>query len=198
MLITIEDDLDTLLELLWIREAWNLHPAGPDLPPRLSADVEQRESLSASADEILRWQTAWPEIWDACVQHAGAIRDATDFERLHQTAGSSPERERLLHELFGPSWRDQFGQVALTDAFHTWTLERFEHRSRQRLDSVEEEPERQSLPSLVTAWRAGLTKIVTIPCEGTYTRIIGPHTLLVTERTRSQPDQYSEALNQFR
>src|SRR4051812_40899132 len=35
MVIYVEDSADTLLELLWVREAWRLEPAGEDLPPRL-------------------------------------------------------------------------------------------------------------------------------------------------------------------
>ena len=36
MVLTIEDDSQTLLELLWVREAWRLQPAGDDLAPLLS------------------------------------------------------------------------------------------------------------------------------------------------------------------
>ena len=38
MLITVEDDPHVLVDLLWIRETWNLHPLGDDLPPSLSDD----------------------------------------------------------------------------------------------------------------------------------------------------------------
>lgn len=36
MVISVQDDPDTLLSLLWIREAWRLNPEGADLPPQLT------------------------------------------------------------------------------------------------------------------------------------------------------------------
>jgi len=33
MVLTIENDSQTLLDLLWVREAWSLQPAGEDLAP---------------------------------------------------------------------------------------------------------------------------------------------------------------------
>ncbi len=43
MAITVEDSPHALLELLWIREAWQLDAEGPDLPPEL-ADTPARFS----------------------------------------------------------------------------------------------------------------------------------------------------------
>lgn len=203
MVITVEDDSHVLLELLWIREAWGLHPAGDDLPPLLS-DQFDRPAASAlpkpamTLERIETWGAAWPTIWESCVQHAGLIRDPTQFQRLHATAGGSSEREQLLRELFGPSWREQFGDEALTGEYTAWAEARFEAQSRRLHRSVEEEPERVSLAALIVAWRAGLSKIVTIPCQGSYTRIIGAHTLLVTDETRHNAEGYSDALAGFR
>ncbi len=36
IVLIIEDDLQTLPDLLWVREAWSLQPAGDDLAPLLS------------------------------------------------------------------------------------------------------------------------------------------------------------------
>lgn len=197
MLITIEDDTDVLLELLWIREAWGLNPSGVDLPPFLTSPPPP---LPASADppaEVAKWREGWPTIWDACIQHAGLIRDPAAFERLHGTASGSQEREQMLRELFGPSWREKFGDEALANQYPAWAEARFEVQSRRRLRSLEENPERASLDALSPAWRAGLSKIVSIPCHGSYTRIIGAHTLLVTEETRSNARTFSDALALF-
>jgi hypothetical protein len=62
---------------------------------------------------------------------------------------------------------------------------------------LEERPERAALDALIPAWRRGLTKIVEIPCEGTYTRRIGEHTLLVTAETRADTARYGAALASF-
>jgi hypothetical protein len=103
----------------------------------------------------------------------------------------------LLNELYGPSWRDEFSDEALTEEYAALAAARFEAQSRRQHRSLDEEPERASLGALITAWRAGLSKIVTIPCEGPQTRIIGAHALLVTEETRNNPQTYGAALGQF-
>lgn len=66
------------------------------------------------------------------------------------------------------------------------------------LASFEDQPERQSLDALIIAWRRGLTKIVTIPCRGEFTRVIGERSLLVTDESRNDVDMLSAALLQFR
>jgi hypothetical protein len=198
MVLTVEDDSHVLLELLWIREAWVLDPVGDDLPPLLSDQLVQPPASAVPRDRVAAWRSAWPAIWDACIHHAGLIRDSTVFERLNETPGGSLERERFLRDLFGPSWREEFGDDALTEHYTSWVEARFEVQSRRHRRSLHEEPERVSLAALVPAWRAGLSKIVTIPCRGSYTRIIGAHTLLVTEETRNNPRTYSEALANFR
>lgn len=197
MLITIEDDSHVLSELLWIREAWGLDPSGVDLPPLLSDPLTGQPASAVARDRVETWRAAWPAMWDACVHHAGLIRDPTTFERLRETPGRSQMREQMLRELFGPSWRDEFGAEALTEQYTAWAEARFEAQSRRRSRSSDEDPERVSLAALIPAWRVGLSKIVTIPCQGSYTRIIGPHTLLVTEETRNNARTYREALAQF-
>jgi hypothetical protein len=196
MIITTDDDPHTLLELLWIREAWNLHPAGDDLPPLLSEDSVTAEPGAPA--ELAEWQDAWPALWQACVQHAGLVQDAGLFDRLAATANGSDERARLLRQLAGPSWRDTFGAAALTDRYQAWTLARFDAQSRRQMVPFDEQPERVSLAALIPAWQAGLSKIVVIPCRGSYTRVIGEHGLLMTAETRDDPQRYSEALAQFR
>ena len=45
MVITVEDDLQPLLDLLWIREAWNLSQVGVALPPLLVDDSGRDRTL---------------------------------------------------------------------------------------------------------------------------------------------------------
>lgn len=196
MVITIDDDPHALVELLWIREAWNLHPAGNDLPPLLSD-----RSVSAEPDrpaELAEWRDAWPALWGACVHHAGLVQDARLFDRLSATVNGSDERARLLRQMAGPSWRDTFGAASLTDRYQAWTLARVDAQSGRQVLPFDEQPERVSLAALVPAWQAGLSKIVVIPCRGGYTRVIGEHGLLMTAETRDDPQRYSEALALFR
>ncbi|WP_354568991.1 hypothetical protein [Glaciihabitans sp. UYNi722] len=197
MAITIEDDLQPLIDLLWVRETWNVKPAGVDLPPLLSVKPSSADAETASADTAAEWQEAWPAMWQACLHHAGQIRDATLFEQLRGTAIGSAKRVTLLHELLGPSWRGTFGDEAFTDQYQAWN-QALSDSSRRHFQPLEEEPERVSLAALISAWHAGLSKIVVIPCKGSYTRVIGQHALLVTAETRDDPERYGEALQQFR
>lgn len=63
--------------------------------------------------------------------------------------------------------------------------------------ALEDSPERRDLDALIPAWRAGLTRIVTIPCSEVHTQKIGPNTLLVTERTRADSESFQNALASF-
>jgi len=198
MLITVEDDPHALVDLLWIRETWSLKPVGDDLPPLLSETSIGAHTETGSPGQIVAWQDAWPAMWEACLHHAGRVRDGALFEQIRGTADGSAERAELLHQLIGPSWRDEFGDEALTDQYEAWNLARFDARSQRRQQSLEEEPERVSLAALIPAWHAGLSTIVVIPCLGSYTRVVGEHALIVTAETRDDPGRYSQALKQFR
>lgn len=193
MTITVTDDSESVMELLWVREAWGLHPAG-DLPPLLvEPPTEVREAPDAVA-----WENAWSAMWDAVIRHAGGTIDPAGLQELITTPAGSPVRAELIAQLVGPTWRDRFGDAAFDDRHHAWTERLFQARAAARPRSLDEEPERRALDALVPAWRAGLTKVVTIPCRGEYTRVIGDCALLVTDTTRADPVLYSAALASFR
>jgi hypothetical protein len=50
---------------------------------------------------------------------------------------------------------------------------------------------------VIPAWKAGLMKIVEIPCRGTFTRRSSPNALLVTAETRADDERYRQALSLF-
>lgn len=198
MMITIEDDLQQVLELLWIREAWVLEPEGPDLPPLLVDTPAPLDASVRAAAPVEAWREAWPRVWGAVLAHAGNIRDADILERLQQSADRSDERAQLLLELIGPSWQDALGAAAGPDDLQQWMHAQFERRvSRRHPVRLEERPERAALDALIPAWHCGLTKVAEIPCAGTYTRRIGEHTLIVTAGTRADTARYAEALAPF-
>ncbi|WIB77608.1 hypothetical protein DEJ28_00500 [Curtobacterium sp. MCPF17_002] len=193
MVITIEDDVHSLLDLLWIREARQLATSGDDLPPHLSLSPV---SEPVSDDEQRRvWSHAWPEVWRACLAHAGEERDPFVFDQLALTSTEADERRELLARLFGPSWQDSFGDAVFTEQYEEWNRGRFAERTSP--GAVQKSPEQLCLRDLVGAWQAGLTKIIEIPCRGTFTRRVGDHALLVTAPTREAPDAYAEALRSF-
>ncbi|GAB3807674.1 hypothetical protein GCM10028798_32660 [Humibacter antri] len=198
MVITIEDTAHALLDLLWIRETWQLEPEGEDLPPVLVDTPTRVSPAQRAAAPIMEWQDAWPELWHSCLQHAGKPRDHESMALLHASPLASGERARLLRKLFGASWADRFGTDAFIAGHHQKWEEAFYERHRARVSRpYDESPEFVCLDALVPAWRAGLTKIVEIPCRGTFTHILGPHSLLVTVETRADPDRYREALALF-
>ncbi len=192
MIISIADDASQVMELLWVREAWGLHPTG-DMPPPL---VDPPTEVRATPDAAL-WERVWPAMWEAVVEHAGRTIDPAVFRELTTAPAGSSVRTDLLAQLVGPSWRDRFGDAAFDDRYTAWTTMLFEQRKVARPRSVDEEPERRSLAALVPAWEAGLTRIVTIPCQCEHTRVISVSALLVTHTTRADPALYSAALTSF-
>ncbi|UAJ77980.1 hypothetical protein IT072_11835 [Leifsonia sp. ZF2019] len=197
MVITIEDDVQSLLELLWIREAWQLDPPGAELPPVLvDTPPAIGDALRRSAP-IGAWADAWPRVWEQVLHHAGAPRDPGIFDRLQASADGSDERARLLHELVGTSWREEVGDDAITDDAQQWLHAQFERRAALLPAAFEAQPERVALEALIEAWRCGLTTIVEIPCRGTFARRIGPHAILITAESRGDPVRYRGALEAF-
>lgn len=197
MRIEVQDSLQTLLDLLWVREAWGLTPVGADLPPLLTETPATLGPAAAPPASPAEWSAAWPAIWSAAVVHAADIRDPTLFAAAFEASEDSAERAIVLSRLLGPSWREEFGDAAFTDAHGAWSTAGFERRSRRPQLSLEEHPERLALDALLPAWNSGLAKVVTIPCRGDHTRIIGPRTLLVTDETRADPHRYRRALTRF-
>ncbi|MDP3951002.1 hypothetical protein [Microbacterium sp.] len=120
------------------------------------------------------------------------------FDELQTTAYGSTERADLLHRIIGPTWRDEFGDSAFDHrSYSTWSQSGMDAYLAAMPRRLEEEPERRDLSALIPAWRAGLTKIVTIPCVGEFTRTVGESALLMTAATRDESDRYRRALSTF-
>lgn len=197
MSITIEDRPHALLELLWIREAYVLRPQSKDLPPLLLDTPAVVQTAGVGADTRSEWEAEWPDIWHAAVAHVGQDSDARLFEELQKTSDGSTARADLLHRIVGPGWRDRFGDVAFEDSYGTWSQRGLDTHLAETPTPLEDQPERRDLPVLIPAWRAGLTKIVTIPCSGDFTRTIGGNALLTTAAVRENSDSYRRALSTF-
>ncbi|WP_066593586.1 hypothetical protein [Cryobacterium arcticum] len=198
MLLTIEDRPNALLELLWIREAHALRLQGEDLPPLLLDTPTTVQHAALSTDTRDEWASAWPRIWHAVVAYAGPDLDSRLFVELQATAIGSTERASLLHRIVGPSWRDDFGDSAFeNDSYRAWSQVGMDAQLAAMATRIEDSPERRDLPPLISAWHAGLTKIVTIPCLGEFTRRISENALLMTAGTRANSDSYRRALNTF-
>lgn len=197
MTIEVAGDPLALLELLWIREAWQLHPVGDDLPTLLAGTPSIVSREGTTERQLADWEAAWPSVWRAVVAHAATPVDHSLFDRVTKTADGSRERHELLARMMGPSWRGDVGDAALVRGYSDWSDGQRAIRTRSPRYPLEEQPERVALDALVPAWRAGLVKIVTISCAGEYTRVIGPHAMIMTALTRSDPDRFRSALGAF-
>ena len=196
--ITIEDRPETLLELLWIREAYDLKTEGDDLPPALAVPPGDAGLDAPSAEARAEWTSGWPALWVAVVKHTGKEFDPALHERLRQTANGSTERLNLLQELVGPSWRDRFGPEALDQSsYREWSHATLQAKLASRHDNLEGNALRRDLDAVVAVWRAGMTKIITIPCNGDYTRQVGDNALLMTEQTITSSVSFRRALGAF-
>lgn len=196
--ITIEDRSDALLELLWIRAAYDLRPDGDDLPPALKVPARDDLADVPSMAERTEWTTAWPSLWAATLAHAGKDFDRALHERLSQTPNGSPERLHLLQEIVGPSWRDRFGSAALDhDSYREWNDTTFQAKLAARPAGLEGDVLRRDLDAVIAAWRTGLTKIVTVPCRGEYVQRVGDNALLITEQMMTSSDAFRRALSAF-
>ncbi|KJQ55403.1 hypothetical protein [Microbacterium sp. SA39] len=197
MIITVDDRVQPLLELLWVREAHDLRPDGEGLPPLL---VDSPAPAVTPVDEGTRsrWSEEWARIWHEVVAHAGIEHDPALTERAFSTQHGSPEREALFRQLMGPMWGDEFGREVFDDASsREWERRGQVAHMARRPTALEDSPERRDLAALAAAWRRGLTKIVTIPCHGDHVRQVGDHALLVTDGIRDDSTRYREALGTF-
>ncbi|WP_188438118.1 hypothetical protein [Microbacterium murale] len=198
MSITVEDRANALLELLWIREAYELQPRGEDLPPLLSDTPATVHDSGVSAETREEWAGAWRRIWHAALSHAAQDSDPRLFDELRTTADGSTERADLLHRMIGPTGRDDFGDSAFDDDSHSdWFQRGMDAHLAAMPKSLSDQPEHRDLPALIPAWRAGLTKVVTIPCSGEFTRRVGENALLMTAATRENSESYRRALSTF-
>lgn len=197
MTLTVEDRPTFLLELLWLREAHGLRPEGGDLPPLLR---ETPAPATQPVDAAVRaeWESAWGRMWNAVLAHAGREADQELFEQLRGTSDGSPERRAILVEMVGPTWQDEFGRGAFDDrSYREWEQNGIDAHIATRREVLENSPERRDLDALIPAWRAGMTKVVTVPCRGEYNRRIGENALLVTDETRADSERYRRALGSF-
>ena len=194
MVITVDDDPQQLLELLWLRDTWALAAGHLDPPPPL---VQAAGAAAVPDDGFAMWDAAWSGLWQGAVKHAGRVIGADTHAKLTQPNLDPIERRALLAEIVGPNWHDQFGDEGLGDAYQSWQAVHQQSRSARRRELMSAELERNALDELVPAWKRGLTKIVTIPCRGDHTRVLGARTLLVTDETREDLSRYRRALATF-
>lgn len=196
MVLRIQDDEQSVLDLLWIRATWGLAPRG-DVPPQPEIAPDANPTVQSLRRDKGEWETAWSELWSAVLAHLGRPYREDEFEELEASEVGSDERRRLFETMIGPTWRGRFGSDGFGDEYHAWMRSISHRRSASRPRRLEDDPERRDLGATIAAWERGLETIVTIPCIGEYTRTITATGLCVTSSTRADPDAYSRALRAF-
>lgn len=198
MVLHVQFDEDLLLDLLWVRESWRLTVRGPNVPPRPIelADPELTEEGLRRDKGV--WERAWIELWEAALATLTRRRDPSVTDALPASVVDALDDEQVRALWESDSWRSRFGADAFTPGYRAWI-----DRLQARRDRLREQPlalhaERQVLDELVPAWRRGLTRMITVPCAGAYTRTLGDNTLLLTESAHDDADQLRAALRQFR
>jgi len=78
IVITVENYPHSLVDLLWIRETWNLHPVAADRPPLRWDDSVRSQAKTEPSGGPKVWSDAWP------------FRDAAVGEMLNKTTEGSP------------------------------------------------------------------------------------------------------------
>ncbi|MEQ6896696.1 hypothetical protein [Microbacterium sp. KR10-403] len=157
-----------LLEMLFVRSAWDLAADLPEVDPA-PAQGSSRLPAQASAEAWSeRWREAWHRDWDVLRNEPRGVR--------------------------APSWRAQFGADGLDEA----ALERWiTDRTPVSLPPLDEEPERQVVPALRKAWEAGLESVVVLPLRGDWSWTASPRCLVVSDATRGDNGLYAAALGRF-
>ena len=197
MVLGVESRPHQLLELLWIREAHHLERLGDDLPPVLA---QTPAPAAHKIDDVTRvaWESAWTRIWSQALAHVGRDDDPSLLHRLADPALSADAHQSLMQSLIGPDWGGEFGRDVFDDPSWTeWNRRHVEEVLVSVSRPLRDSPERRVLDVLIPAWRAGLTKVVTVPCSGQYTRKLSSNALLVTDSIRSDDDSYRAALCSF-
>ncbi|NQX26302.1 hypothetical protein HQQ81_02925 [Microbacteriaceae bacterium VKM Ac-2854] len=169
------------LVLLYARALRGL--AIPEVPGLESGPEPSEVELDDTTAD--RWRRDWARWWSRHLPRT--------------TEGPDPETARLLRELSDGELVEHVaaeprGWLTPSEeaAFAAWR-DPFRERHDVPLDRT---PERVCLDALIPAWRNGLTTILELPYAGDVADRISAECLVVSRRTRLQPELYARALAQ--
>jgi hypothetical protein len=191
MVLSTDAVPDGLIALLFARELWRLEirEVPPlDAPPELGASSRLASGPRLGTGEMTAlWRRDWARAWER-FDPPNPESTGPDAETARLLA--TLDDEQLARAVSGvPSefWR----RGVDIDAYGAWRrrLSESEHAT-----SLESTPERRSLPSVIEAWRTGMTQIVQLPYAGYFAERINSRTLVVSGTTRFEPALYDRAL----
>jgi hypothetical protein len=187
MVLTVDDYPNNIAELLFVRSAWGLDTATaiPELESAPEAGSASVPDSATPEEWARRWDTEWARAMDWYL-----VADRT--ERPTQEILLQPSQPgQPLHPSFPPFWSVEYGG----DGIDRMAVASWQQSLRgDMMARMKAEPERRSLPQVITAWEGGLERIVTLPYRGYYADRIDRRTLVVSDETRMHPESYARAL----
>ncbi|WP_382304655.1 hypothetical protein [Herbiconiux sp. UC225_62] len=191
MVLHIETSPFGLIELLFAREVWQLairEVPALDVVPSVGASSRLASGPRQGSGEMAAlWRKDWARAWapfDA--ESVGIPGPDAETARMLATLDDA-ELAQAVSSTPSEFWHRGIDSEALG----TW---RRELSGAERVTTLDETPERRSLPALIAAWETGLTDIVQLPYAGFFAERLNPRTLVVSRLTRSEPALFSRAL----
>lgn len=185
MVITVDDHVQNLKLLLFVRQAWSLTQ---DLKiPELNPAPETGNSRipeSASRDV---WEERWKQEWDRSWAWYD-IRAAQETPLTQEEVRNISRPGQDLHRLVPPFWNVEHGEDGID-----WTA--FEAWDRQTTPIPPINAELESVPALVSAWQGGLATVIVLPYRGFFAHRLNSSHLVVSAETRNSPELYDKALS---
>lgn len=188
MRITVEDHVQNIKMLLFIRQAWSIARdiAIPELSP--TPDTGPSRIPNEPGREV--WEKRWKHEWDrswAWFDSRETQISPTSQDGLREI----PAPGQGFHRVVPPFWPAQYGEAGFDlMAFNAWDV-----LSHPAFPSY---AERDSTPALIAAWKEGLTTVIGLPLKGYFAHRLNDSHLVVSHQTRKDPESYSLALNSWR
>lgn len=185
MVITVDEHVQNLKMLLFVRQAWSL---APDLDiPELNPAPETGnsripESLSRDVWEML-WKREWDRAW-AWYNIRSAREVPLTQDEMRNISGPGQD----LNPLMPPFWTVEHGEDGLDwAAFEAW--------DQQTTPIPPINVEFEHVPALVSAWQGGLTDVIVLPYRGFFAHRLNSGHMVVSTETRRSPELYDRALS---
>lgn len=185
MVITVDEHVQNLKMLLFVRQTWSL---ALDLNiPELSPVPETGHSQIPESPSRAVWEMLWKREWD----RAWAWYDIRSDREAAPTQDEMRDFSRPgqdLNPLMPPFWTAEHGEDGLDwAAFETW--------DRKTTPIPPINVEFDHIPTLVSAWQAGLTNVIVLPYRGFFAHRLNASHLVVSAETRHNPESYDRALS---
>ncbi|PPG51714.1 hypothetical protein C5C24_06545 [Rathayibacter sp. AY2B3] len=178
-----------LLELLFLRAAWNLET--DEHFPELLLAVDRVESEIPESEGREEWSRRWSQAWRRGTEWYESPSDATTIDPALIRSLNTPGAPR--HSQHPPKWSAEWGDEGIDQ-------ERMEHwvnRVSRPTPLVPTSPEYLVVEALEAAWNRGLRGVVVLPFIGEWQTVLSPSRLGLSPNIRLDRDLYVRALASY-